>query len=491
MRNNLILEEIQRFRLLSGYKSSKTLTENEQEIEEQGVLGSMKGITFAAKDIEAVVKDLETAFKAGKDGVGGAAKVFRDFKLTNIQGGSKELINLLTKDLASLEKDLVKAVQQDMKNGLAPLKDTRSLSKDISKVIAIRRIMDEQAALTEVALAQGKRAPKLSKTRVEQIANEVKAATTERAASVTPKAPKTGGGGGKGGGGGVKATENSTSFVINIDNTIENQVQQIIKRLEQTEGRGAWKWTSGKWTWGNVWPLLAAAGTGAAIYGLLSWLFSKNGVQYFPQCIGGKVMLNPQGLEKTAKEGLPTNMVYMMDPANPKLNGALFISDGKNSKTGKVKLPDGKSGSYIHTGDQVEIKAGGDVINMDCSQTLVIQGGGNQETTPKPKPSGGCTPSSNFPFEYYQRNSMVGQVQNCVGASVDNCMGPQTAGKIQQFLGLSETPPSLTKDIYDKVMAKCKGSTSTKQEPIKEPTQTSGGVTGGGEKPSSEEDFEY
>ena len=89
MRNNLILEEIQRFRLLSGYKSSKTLTENEQEIEEQGVLGSMKGITFAAKDIEAVVKDLETAFKAGKDGVGGAAKVFRDFKLTNIQGGSK------------------------------------------------------------------------------------------------------------------------------------------------------------------------------------------------------------------------------------------------------------------------------------------------------------------------------------------------------------------------------------------------------------------
>lgn len=481
MINKLLLEEIQRFRLLSGYDSKKTLTENEVEIEEQGVLGSMKGITFATKDLGSVVKDLETAFKAGKDGVGGAAKVFRDFKLTNIQGGTNQLVNLLTKDLAGLEKELVKAVQQDMKNGLAPLKDTRSLSKDISKIIAIRRIMDEQAALTKEALAQGKTAPKLSKKRVEQIANEVKSATTERAASVkpkTPKTPKTGEGGGGGGSKpaeGVKATESSTSVVVNIENEIENNIQQIIKRLEQTEGRGAWKWTSGKWTWGNVWPLLAAAGTGAAIWGLLSWLFSKNGVQYFPQCIGGKVLLNPQGLEKTAKEGLPTNMVYMMDPANPKLNGALFISDGKNSKTGQVKLPNGTSGNYIHTGDQVQIKAGGDVFNMDCSQTLIVQGGSGEETTPKPKPSGGCTPSSNFPFEYYQRNSMVGEVQNCVGVTFDNCMGPQTAGKIKQFLGLSETPTSLTKDIYDKVIAKCGGKKSPSEvEPIREPVQTSG-----------------
>ena len=489
MRNNLILEEIQRFRLLSGYKSSKTLTENEQEIEEQGVLGSMKGITFAAKDLSTVVKDLETAFKAGKDGVGGAAKVFRDFKLTNIKGGTNQLVNLLTKDLASLEKELVKAVQQDTKNGIAPLKDTRSVSKDISKVIAIRRIMDEQAALTKEALAQGKPAPKLSKARVEQIANEVKSAATERAAGVKPKTPKTGGGGGKGAEG-VKATESSTSIVVNIENEIESNIQQIIKRLEQTEGRGAWKWMSGKWTWGNVWPLLAAAGTGAAIWGLLSWLFSKNGKQYFPECISGKVLMNPEGLEKTAKAGLPTNMVYMMDPTNPQLNGALFKSDGVGSKSGSVTLPDGNKGNYVHTGDQVKIDAGGNVIIMDCSQTLIIQGDGG-EPSPAPSPGSQCTPTSDFPFAYYQMNSMVGQVQNCVGSRADNCMGPQTARKIQQFLGLSETPTSLTKDIYDKVMAKCKGSTSTKQEPMKEPTQTSGSVTGGGEKPSSEEDFEF
>jgi hypothetical protein len=59
------------------------------------------------------------------------------------------------------------------------------------------------------------------------------------------------------------------------------------------------------------------------------------------------------------------------------------------------------------------------------------------------------------------------------------------------FLGLSEAPNQLTKDIYDKVMAKCGGSsTTTKTEPMKEPQQISGGVTTSN-KPESSDDFEF
>lgn len=504
MTNKILLEEINRFKLLSGYSSKKTLTENQTELDEV-MGGALKGLTIAGKEAGELGSELKTLF-------GGAQKLIQDFKLTNIRD-VKVFENLLSKDLKSLEKELVKATQDDLKSGIAPINDTRSLAKDISKIIAIRRIIDEQSALAkkwlaDVNTANGKnwasveeaigglktlnkpvKIPKVKPNRIKQISDEVKSSALQRVGEVKPKAPK--GTGGKGAEG-VKVTETSTNVIINVENEVEIQAQQLVKLLEREGGKGTWiNWLKGKSNWGKIWPYLAAAGVGAGIYGLLSWLFTKNGKQYFPDCISGKVLMDPKALEKTAKQGLPTNMVYMNDPGNPEINGALFTSDGVGSKTGSVTLPNGSTGKYVHTGDQIKIDAGGNVIVFDCSQTLIIQGG-DKEPAPAPVPGGGCTQSSDFPFAFYQMNSMVGQVQNCVGARADNCMGPQTAGKIQQFLGLSETPSSLTKDIYDKVMAKCGGKTpSPDTKPIKEPTQTSGGVTGGGEKPSSEEDFEF
>lgn len=527
MKNNLLNEEIKKFLLLTNYRPSKTLSENEVEIDE------LRGAGRTA------IQKLDLQ-KAGQNlaKLGGLDAITKVFKLVGAE--TDNLVRALTRSSDEMESALVSAIQKDFADGVRG-PQLGPAAKNVSKEIAMALTADDLSKTmvdftTSVPSKKGGLStPKTIKMTLEKLISDSvnykgqkKADADALIATETNKlfeknkeiaknfsnakklelepsgklstqkpgptrpggsdVPRDGGGGWASNGVEVSSSGNRVDVKVDVDT---NQIMQFVQQNYGTKSNFNRFWTSGKMTWGNVWPYLAAAGTGAALYGLVSWLFSKNGAQYFPQCIGGKVMLNPQGLEKTAKEGLPTNMVYMMDPANPKLNGALFISDGKNSKTGKVKLQDGKSGSYIHTGDKVEIKAGNDVIYMDCSQTLVIQGGDNQETTPKPKPSGGCTPSSNFPFEYYQRNSMVGQVQNCVGASVDNCMGPQTAGKIQQFLGLSETPSSLTKDIYDKVMTKCKGSTSTKQEPIKEPTQTSGGVTGGGEKPSSEEDFEY
>jgi len=490
MTNRILLEEINRFRLLSGYNNTKTLTENEMEITEAPIpfrdIQAAKGLNIASKELATVTRELESVFPK-LNGLAGAERVIRDFKLNTIRNADNVAM-LLGKDLVALEKELVKATQQDLKNGIKPLSDTRSAAKDISKMILIRRVMDEQMNIIKNT-PKGKVPQRLSGDRINQLSNEVKAMTGERVGKVQPKLPKekiTGekGKGEKGKGeikkeDGAIINKGEKEIDIKIDIEVENEIKNIIQKVEKLNGdKGGWRnvWKPGKWTWREIWPYLAVAAGAAGLTGLLIWLFSKNGKQYFPECIGGRIMANPEGLEKTAKAGLPTSHAYMMDSNNPQVSGSLLKSDGVGSQSGSITLPSGAAGTYNVVGNKVEIKAGGDVIYLDCSVQNVIVKTETEDPNPTPKPNVGCTPKSGLPVSYYESNNMVLEVQKCVGASQDGCMGPGTAGSIMSFLALSEKPTQLTQDIYDKVMAKCKGTTKTTTEPIKEPTSTSSGV---------------
>jgi hypothetical protein len=459
MEKILLQEEINRFRLLSGYNNTKTLSENKKEIDELRIKGT--------PNIQSV--DIQTATKKLKN--------LGDFNFLNnyFQFAGKQaddFIKVLQKSSDQLTNDLESAIKKEIADGNVG-NELGPLSKESSKELALA--LTNQLMDTKKVVVSGKEYTlngladainngqipaknlndakgKLAQGRTDALAQGKTAAKnfTEKKKLELLKDNTGGGKDGGGGGGGGK--------------DIEPQLK--------------------KYTWKQV--ALVAGGTTLAGF-LAWWIFSsRRGTNPFPVCLGNYMT------EKDKKKIEQANGAYL-PIADPKIT----TKEGQPAGLYNVKFfenggfeADGEKGKWEPAGNAIQVNHSGTNYMIVCGDLVINQGDGESEKNPEPKPGSGCSPSSNFPFAFYQMNSMVGQVQGCVGARPDNCMGPQTAAKIRQYLGLSDTPTELTKDIYDKVMAKCGGSAKQEVTPIKEPTQISGGVTAGN-KPESSDDFEF
>lgn len=469
MKKDLLIEEIKRFRLLSTYNSDMTLTENSSRIEMNEVSGKQLLQLFGFTD-DAAAKAAKVAlnqeYNAAKNLLDDVFKHNKTIELQNLTRSEEQLLQAagLTKSLKNseelfdaLSRGLIRgeALNNTMKGLLksgtltGDLRDrlvanAAKLSKQKGTITTGNNVVKNLDDLNDEQIAKILQGKGFERGVAKQIAKEIKAGTGGRVRPVPVPEP--------------------------IPVPPPPPDPWYLKVWKNKTFRGV---------------LLGA--TGAS---LLYWWFSKGKnekeVIWIPACLkvlyqnGGKGFTQVD-LEKFANFAKQGN-IDAFPIANPNVTDSLgspaSLPNSVFMKNGKFKSDSG-NGTWKVEGGNVVIQQGNNIYNIDCSEKTIV---------PTPSPGGRCTQSSDFPFAYYQMNSMVGQVQNCVGASFDNCMGPQTAGKIQQFLSLSETPSSLTKDIYDKVMAKCKGSTSTTQEPIKEPTQISGGVSAGGEEPSIEDD---
>jgi hypothetical protein len=478
MKNNLINEEIKRSKLLMGYKPEMTLTENEMKVE----------VNEVAELAEQTTKQFLNLFglglsKADDVAFSNSGKRFSDFlragRNAEYQAASNLLKNVSSKvggialkggGVANSADEILNALKAGTitANGMSNLAKgmlkagnlTGKLRTDLIDKAAELSVKKAQFAddLTEKAISKALKAKGYADDVADDIAVRIKS---------------------KQGGVGGNVRQKTTTDIDDLMNRVKPPKPE--KWYEKL-------WANKPFKYG----MIAAAGAGTLA--LLQWWFSEGSkdpqVQWIPGCLkiivkDGTRGLTAQDLMKAAQSG-DLSSLPIANPAMVDTQGQpISLPNSVFGKDGSFKSSKG-NGDWSLQGKNIIVNQGGNTYYIDCSDTIEEI---KPEPAPSPAPGGGCTQSSDFPFGYYQMNSMVGSVQNCVGARADNCMGPQTAAKIKQYLGLSETPTQLTKDIYDKVMAKCGGSTKQEVTPIKEPTQISGGVTGGNKPTSGDDDF--
>ena len=156
--NNLLKEELEKFRTLSIYNPKMTLTENISE------LGEAFGLSPAT-----TARDVETAL--GKN----LENFMRELKLST--KSVSEVTALLEKDVKSFEKEFTKAIETDIKNGY-PKGSMGPAAKEMSKIDVMRRIAAESA---------GK---KLSPNEIKSLIDEVAAANKLKVSQYVPKTPR-------------------------------------------------------------------------------------------------------------------------------------------------------------------------------------------------------------------------------------------------------------------------------------------------------------
>lgn len=462
MKTNLINEEIKRVKLLMGYNSSYTLNENKKnlkiekptELDENLGAGDLKKMIGLEKKTATKVADLMskgadyvTALKQiDPNAYKKAEDLFQGLPPIRIKGG-----------MASSPDEILRAMHLNKLDGqaLSDLasnllkKGGQSLPSDVRKDLvnsAVDHILTDKRyiGLTDKEVA------KLLKTK--QFAPDIIDSIVK---GRELKLLQQGG--------------NKVDDVLQAAGQATTQASPgLINKMKQKVG-DAWKFLSGNSKYGVLGPIAGFAGL-AGLYYYFSGPVKKN----FPDCFANKILSDEAAMKEMIDKGLEQYQGIINDPNNPDLNGAIIMSTAKWTGFGTIILKNGKSGIWqTQPDDTVKISVAGKTYNFTCGEEGGSgdeggEGGGGGGT------GGGCTSKGDFPFGYYQTNPMVGDVQKCVGASLDNCMGPQTAGNIMSYLALGSKPTELTRDIYDKVMNKCKGVKEPEKEKMKEPEKEGG-----------------
>ena len=179
------------------------------------------------------------------------------------------------------------------------------------------------------------------------------------------------------------------------------------------------------------------------LYWLWKWLTSDE-ASPFPACLRGKLSGDDASLIQ--QRGLD-NALIITKTGNADIDaagGGIFYDDGKfESMNGRYK------GNWTGEGP-ITLTIGDKSYTIEC--------GGSPVPPPPPVPPkpGKCKPCGNFPFTTWCKNDKIRDIQSCIGAKADGCIGPETEGKLRDK-GYSTT---ITKDVYDKIMKDCGKSTT-------------------------------
>jgi len=455
MEKKLISEEIARFKLLSNYNSNLTLTENESklEINEFAELGEQTKKQFLKIFNVGLNKADDVAFsnsgknyadfiKGARNAEYQAAKNLLD-KVTSKVGG----ITLKGGGVASSTDEILNALKAGTitANGLSNLAKGLLKSGSFPSGSPIRTALVDKAATLSIKTAQF--ADELSEKAIAKILKG-KGYADDVADDIAVRIKSKQGGSPRPGPGPVPTPPPPPP-----------PPKPWVQRL----------WANKTFRYASI----AAAGAGGLA--LLQWWFSDGHkdpeIEWVPDCLKviyakGSKGLTEDDLKTLSEKGNP-NMLPMANPNTVDSNGEhVPFPDSVFNKDRSFVSSKGK-GNWLVQGDKIIINQDGNVYFIDCSLTINV--------TPKPVPPvppvSGCKPCSGFPQGYYCRSSEIEEIQGCVGASVDGCLGPETARKTGEFLGTSPVK-TITKDIYDQVKAKCGKSTTTTTTSI-----TSGGDT--------------
>jgi hypothetical protein len=401
MRTELINEEIQRAKLLMGYNSKKTLTENEEVIE-HFVLNEGVG--------NAVVDDL-----------------LKTLVKTEGNVGLRSSVEAAIKDWGGIALKNEKGLYYQSRN-----------ADEIIKAM-------EKGTISSVA-----EAGKLVKSMFKNSGSiEIKAAAGDAIVAMDSFAKKYGG---------LTREQMVERLMGKPGNYTKAEAETLAKKFENIKGGGKIKpdpvpdpvpdpfrpdpvpWDPTIWE--RIKNLNFRKGVKYLIgAGLLYWLWKylTSDEAPFPECLRGK--LSGDDAKKVQEMGLD-NALVLTKTGNGDIDsagGGIFYDDNTfKSVNGRY------SGKWSGEGP-INVNIGGKEYIIDCGGTPV-------PPPVPPKPKGKCKPCSSFPMSKWCKSDKIKDIQDCIGAKVDGCYGPETERKLKEN-GYSTT---ITQADYDKITKECK-----------------------------------
>jgi hypothetical protein len=455
---NFINEDINRMRLLMGYDSKKTYTENVMEspqiiVKENNLINE---ITIPSGGIASFGDDV---FRNFTGGFGGSADDFVSKGLRGVRGGlnaaERNAFNSLKTQIDDAFRigGLSGSVDEVMKKFLG-----KSLAPDEAKKLFIGFAKSNQIT------------PELSRSFAATLSN------SNRFVSSLVGSPRA-----------IKSVATMEDDLINhfvknkkyspivaqdlareVTSKIKNNKTLLDKLKQRLAGGGKGKGGSTTWkylkklaTWQNLKRAAKVAGIIVAGYwtlkgikALWNWWTANSPL---PPCLT---------LRATEDEVKRASDSYDLEYIDIKNTGIKEIDDMGGAKftltSNEVKIGNGQVGTWDTYGDVIAITAGGTTYQGRCSGAST---GGSPVPVPPPVPSPSkyrdCT---SFPYEKGCKSVIIGEIQRCLGITDDNKYGPQTERALRDG-GYSTTIDKVT---YDQIMSKCTKGVEPGPEPRKE-----------------------
>lgn len=443
---NIILEEINRNKLLMNYNSEITLSENVEKVSilegkllvEQGRATLLKSILGVADETAALaLKRVKNAkYVAG-------VNLFDDVAIygkTGLKSGDEVMTALIKNTLTKAQlSELTKGL---MKTGKA----TGNLRTTLTNRAADLAVKDARyATLTEKQLSNSL----VKKGYDPAIADEIAAKFANKKGMVKTTAK------------GKTTTKGKTT--PKGKNTTPAKKPRVKKETYQAASGKVTIWQNVKsrlvgMTRAKIFKYLLIAG---GLYLVWKW-WTDEGSAPFPDCISKNIP--KEDFEKMVNEGL--DYVLITDTGNSTLdqNGGGRFFDDKKFTTGNGKY----SGTWSEEDGGVVVTVSGNDYSISCAG---MEDSEDNDTDNSGDGSGTTyRVCDSFPLTKGCKGSKVMEFQKCIGVSADGKFGPKTEQGLKDK-GYSTT---VTQEVYDKILKNC-GQSDSDLEPsiVPDATQSS------------------
>jgi len=440
-KNEQIIESLHRVKLLMGYKSTMTLTENVETLKDSFISESIIITEGAGKSI------LTALFGEVDDAVRAASILAKDSKYIAATRSIDDAIAVTGKiaqtdgRILTKSKDIITAMEKGTLStaGINQLKAGFLKSGNLGP--ELRNTLVNQAAsdVRNIKAFQGMTQQEIKQTLVQKgfnsgIADDIATKIHPKVGGKLPvkgKTTTTGKGKGKNTTPAKKPRVKPGSRTYKPDPSKVTVWQSIKSRIVGL-------------TRGKIFKYLLIAG---GLYLVYKW-WTDEGSAPFPDCISKNI---PQeDFEKMVSDGL--DYVLITDTGNTTIdqNGGGRFFDDKKFTTGNGKY----SGTWSEKDGGIVISVSGTDYPMSCEgmsdddDDNDNDGDGGPVTTYKVCDS--------FPLTKGCKGSKVSEFQKCIGVSADGKFGPKTEQGLKDK-GYSTT---VTQEVYDNILKNCGKSNS-------------------------------
>jgi hypothetical protein len=450
---NIVLEELNRVKLLMSYDSKNTLSENIEIIklvESKKIISEQTGKALLKSILGTSDEAAALALKSTRNlKYTAGVTLFNDVKIygkTGLSSGDEVMTALIKNTLNKAQlSELAKGL---MKTGKA----TGSLRTTLTNKAADMAVKDvKYANMTQTQVSKSL----VKKGYDPAIADEIAAkfANKKGLSKISPvkggKTPPVKGG---------KTPPVKGGKTPPVKNR-KPPVKPRVKKLKPIPGKPTmWQRFKTKiagMTRGKIFKYLLAAG---GLYLLWRWWMDE-GSKPFPDCLSKNIPT--EDLQKMGEEGL--EYILITDTGNgaiDKNGGGKFFDDkkfvtGNDKYTGKWDETD--SGIVITVnGTDYAMSCEGMVHEDDCPEGQTWDGEKCVTVNPNPNPTPwvDCT---SLPYKKGCKNNDIKKIQDCLGIKSDGKFGSDT----ERALKSKGYDVVITQEIYDKIMANCGGTTTT------------------------------
>ena len=461
-KNEQIIESLHRVKLLMGYKSTMTLTENVENLKDSFISESILITEGGGKE---AAKSIVTALFGGVDDAARAASIVaqdaRYGVVTQTLDDAIAVTGKITKtnnQILRQSDEIIAALQagelslagiNQLKAGLLK---SRSLGPELRSTLVHQASVDAKNLKYFKGMTQQEIKDNLvGKGFNSGIADDIARELHYKVGSKVPVKTSTTGGNKKSG--------TSTNKKSGTPNRRKKATVKATDYKPDPSKVTVWQNIRGRiagMTRGKIFKYLLIAG---GLYLVWKW-WTDEGSAPFPDCIGKNIP--KEDFEKMVSDGL--DYVLITDTGNSTIdqNGGGRFFDDKDFTTGNGKY----SGTWSEKDGSVVITINGTDYSISCEGMNDDDddnggGGGNGGG------NGGSNSDSykvcdSFPLTKGCSGSKVSEFQKCIGVTADGKFGDKTEQRLKDK-GYSTT---VTQEVYDKILKNCGSSNSDNKIPI-------------------------